>query len=1461
MLVKKIAKYFVRLMVGVVAISLLLTYLLLNSVWFQNWLARKATTYLNSTYNTNISIERIRFSPFRSFSLQNILFADPKMDTLFFVQQLDFKIKELSPEALRFGLAKVRLTGSYCKLTTYADSVYSLDAINGFMSGDTTVNPNDTVPFHLYFNDLKMVKGHFRLYDFLSEIDSTAFDGLHEDFSEIAIELKTFHIVDDSLYLDINHFSTKERSGFVLSDMQAKAVISPRGMYFDSLHIKTPYSEIGNYVSMQYNSWDHLAEDFINNVKMKVLVKNTKIDMRDFAFFAPELSYLNIAVNTTGEMRGTISNMRLKNIDVSFGEGTKFKGDITMQGIPDIYNTFIDSRIEYLKTNAADIALLTDMGMPEEVFKLGNIQYKGAITGFISDFVSYGKFQTDAGEVSSDINLKMAENTEPEYSGTINAKDFKLGQVLGLEKYIGAISFGLKVNGKGFDIEKLNNRFDLKVSTFDVYQHLYKDIAAKGEINNKSFKGNLDIKDIALDLGIAAQIDFNKPIPEYDLKGEVRYMNLKQLKLDTNELAVMGLIDVDFNYQDLDHNEGTILLTDLLFVKNGKDYDIEKIAFSTVNNANNRIMRLSADEFEATVNGTIKFMELKEIGYDVLAANFPAYFSPKKHDSKGQSNFKLKLITGNLDVYTQLFFPYFEIESLSFELNYKDINEAVVWDIQQKCAYIRYDEYEIMNTSINSSTEAQGQEISFHFDKLELEDSSVINNAGFHALAGNNNIKTQISIADSLANIFTSMNIATDFYENTIETKFDTSAVYFRKIRIAFNDAGTVIYNGQQIKFDDFAIQVDRNQHLFLNGYSDFEGHSNIRVDITNIDLNVVNSIYRKLDFKLDGLLNGALVWKATDQSYTVETFLKVNRLAFDNDTIGDFTINSNFNEKQNRLLVYLKSIEGKLKSLEAGGFVSFASSDFPIDFSVSFAESRLDAFQAFLKSNATIYNGTAIMNGKITGAIKKPVINGNIQLNNVEARVEYLQTIYRFSSEIKFDESSITLVPTKIKDEKNSEALLKGSMTHSYFSNFYTDFSLSQMNNFKVLNTVEKDNELFYGKAFATGSITLKGSFDDLVVDARLRTENNTILYLPTYSSSSSDAAYINYVSKDTMPIKVNSFNKNSLSGFAISMLVDVTPNAEVQLLLDPKTDDKVVGSGKGVLKMEMNKQGDFTMFGTVNIDKGEYKLTAANVFTRKFIINKGSSLTWNGDPLAAIVDISAIYKVRRTSIVDIVNTATEEERKQLATQKIPVECILMIKGNFLTPDIKFDLNFPDMQGIVGTNNVSMLENSLRTLRSNPEMMNEQVISLLIFGKFMPIAGLQQMNTEGNLSSGINNTVSDLISAQANNLVGKIVPGLDFNVDIQTNMQTQQASYVVSASKKWFDERLEVQGSYDPSNFNNNFMTQYDLNKSGNTKFKVFSKSTNDALYNKNVTTQGLGLYFRKEFDHFSELLRKKNY
>src|SRR5262249_38009149 len=150
-----------------------------------------------------------------------------------------------------------------------------------------------------------------------------------------------------------------------------------------------------------------------------------------------------------------------------------------------------------------------------------------------------------------------------------------------------------------------------------------------------------------------------------------------------------------------------------------------------------------------------------------------------------------------------------------------------------------------------------------------------------------------------------------------------------------------------------------------------------------------------------------------------------------------------------------------------------------------------------------------------------------------------------------------------------------------------------------------------------------------------------------------------------------------------------------------------------------------------------------------------------------------------------------------------------------------------PDLSGGIGTN-VSTLENSLRTLRNDQAMMSQEVVSLLLFGRFAPISGLQQANGSANINSGINNTISDIVSAQANNLVSKILPGVDFNVDIQTaNNSEQRAQAILSASRKFLNERWEVRGSYDVYSSNNNIMSQYNLTKDGNLRIKAYNKTT----------------------------------
>jgi hypothetical protein len=67
--------------------------------------------------------------------------------------------------------------------------------------------------------------------------------------------------------------------------------------------------------------------------------------------------------------------------------------------------------------------------------------------------------------------------------------------------------------------------------------------------------------------------------------------------------------------------------------------------------------------------------------------------------------------------------------------------------------------------------------------------------------------------------------------------------------------------------------------------------------------------------------------------------------------------------------------------------------------------------------------------------------------------------------------------------------------------------------------------------------------------------------------------------------------------------------------------------------------------------------------------------------------------------------------------------------------------------------------------------------------------------------------------------------------------------------------------GSFATDNSQNNIITQYNISRSGNFKARAFNRQALNPIYDKNITTQGLGLYYRKEFDNFYDLfnIRKK--
>ena len=199
----------------------------------------------------------------------------------------------------------------------------------------------------------------------------------------------------------------------------------------------------------------------------------------------------------------------------------------------------------------------------------------------------------------------------------------------------------------------------------------------------------------------------------------------------------------------------------------------------------------------------------------------------------------------------------------------------------------------------------------------------------------------------------------------------------------------------------------------------------------------------------------------------------------------------------------------------------------------------------------------------------------------------------------------------------------------------------LLRSNQAMALNTRPKDNDIFYGTAFATGLVTIKGSEGNIAMNISARTDRNTSFYVPMNSSQTiGEYSFITFTDSEnpTGDVVITPViqERKSDGKFELNLDLDVTPDAEVQLVLDSKAGDVMKGKGSGRLNMNLNQYGDFTISGDYIISSGEYLFTLGNIVNKRFNVTSGSKISWNGDVEKAEIDIRAVYKLE-ASLFDL--------------------------------------------------------------------------------------------------------------------------------------------------------------------------------------------------------------------------------
>jgi hypothetical protein len=339
------------------------------------------------------------------------------------------------------------------------------------------------------------------------------------------------------------------------------------------------------------------------------------------------------------------------------------------------------------------------------------------------------------------------------------------------------------------------------------------------------------------------------------------------------------------------------------------------------------------------------------------------------------------------------------------------------------------------------------------------------------------------------------------------------------------------------------------------------------------------------------------------------------------------------------------------------------------------------------------------------------------------------------------------------------------------------------------------------------------------------------------------------------------------------------------------------LTGYGNGNLQIKIPKNSNLGMYGTYELERGSYQFSLKNAVNKKFEMDKGGTVDFNGDINKARLNLNAVYELR-TSTSDLISeminssTSTSSGGSQLtaaAQARIPVDLLLNLTGNLDRPVVNFDIRVKDPDPSIK----SYIDQKLNLLKANQSELYKEVFGLLVMNRFIP-SGTSvgtAITTTSNLTSTASNTVSDFVSSQLSNYLSNLLEYANIqNLDVNIGFHQYDPSAVPSAgstttptgnevqvalSQRLLNNRLSINagGNLDVGGTSTNpqattnksviptgdVQVEYSLTPEGIWRAKVFNRTNYDYYYARNTNKTGVGISYRQEFDKPSDLFKKK--
>ena len=1028
----------------------------------------------------------------------------------------------------------------------------------------------------------------------------------------------------------------------------------------------------------------------------------------------------------------------------------------------------------------------------------------------------------------------------------------------------------------------------------------YHDILFCGTVNNGKGAITLSSADPNFRVHLTGSADFGGKTIAAKADIQLDSIDLQALKLYTTELRARGTIHADFPSLDTDYPKGIFTWTKPIINADGKRYYLDSMYIvSAPDETKGQDITAYFDAFSAHITGKTP---LTKIG-SIIEQRINKRYTPPVPDSAAVILFNCSTNTAikSPPKYTTIIPGQYNLK-ITASLTDKPMLHSIIPDltefdsiyidgsIDERSLTLNVDVPRLVygsNTIQKAALKVSGTDDAFTYkvtvDKIASSGISLWY-ADVHGNVEQNLITANISIADSLKKerFALAANMQNDGDQQVITLKQGLKLNYniwdvTPDNKIVLTNNGFYIQNfgisnsGQFIKANSLTASAD----------------AMLKVDITNFLLSNITSIANAGDTILaNGILGAVVTVQKTKGGQQITGDLEILNLSVLGDTMGNLKVLVN-NKNENTLNAQM-ALTGKGNDiLIDGAYYLKPKNGNDFDLQLAMKALSLQSFESFARGQIKKSSGFVRGSLHLTGIPTAPIINGDLQTDNLRTTVTAINSNFKFPAEnIKFSDNLITLNNFTILDSPDNKATLTGTINTKNLTEPAFDLNVVAKN-WRAIHSTISDNKEFYGDLVVTANLDIQGTPLSLQVDGSLNILKGTDLTIvtpektPEIESAVGIVKFVN--SRDNgrknllIPKKKEIAQHKLAKGSDINVNIVVDKSAKFSLVIDQASGDFISVRGDATLNASVARNGTMGLTGNYALHDGAYQLNY-NFIKRKFLIKEGSNIIFAGDPINGTnMDVTAVYEANVPPYDLVQRQVTDQAALNYYKQRIPFDVELHLKGPILKPGINFDLNLPEGKVYpLAPDQIELIQGKLSQVRTDTSELNKQVFAVMILNRFVSD---DPFSSKASSSAGFTalQSVSTFIGEQLNKAANNFVKGVDFSVDMATTEDytsgdlRQRTDLNLAASKQLFNDRLKLtignnfelegpqtanqQNSYVPTNL----AADYLLSADGKYTVRGYRKAYDEGVLEGFVTETGVNFIVSLDYNNFKSVLKKK--